>query len=63
MRFYEFKPLKPLTAAQQRVRAIQQQIEAGRRALAAERDRQRRAREQERSRRAAQQLSTVANKS
>jgi hypothetical protein len=52
MRFYEIKPTKPLTAQQQRVRAIQQQIEAGRRARAAERERQRRTRELERQRKA-----------
>lgn len=52
MRFCEFKPTKPLTAQQQRVRAIQQQIETGRRALAAERERQRRTRELERQRKA-----------
>lgn len=52
MRFYEIKPTKPLTAQQQRVRAIQQQIEAGRRALAAERERQHRTRELGRQRKA-----------
>jgi hypothetical protein len=57
MRFYEFKPVKPLTPQQQRVRSIQQQIEFGRKALAAERDRQRRAKELERQRKAAAKLS------
>jgi len=52
MRFYEFKPVKPLTPQQQRVRSVQQQIENGRKALSAERDRRRRARELERQRKA-----------
>lgn len=47
MRFYEFKTVKPLNPDQQRVRTLQQQVEAARRALAAERERQRRTSEQQ----------------
>lgn len=53
MRFYEIKTIKPLSAEQQRIRNLQQQIEQGRSALAAERERQRKQRETERRRRAA----------
>jgi hypothetical protein len=49
MRFYEFKTVKPLKPDQQRVRTLQQQVEAARRALAAERERQRRTRDQQRA--------------
>jgi uncharacterized protein YlxW (UPF0749 family) len=56
MRFYEFKPTKPLTPQQQRVRSLQQQIENGRKALNAERERQRRAKEVERQRKASAKL-------
>jgi hypothetical protein len=49
MRFYEFKTVKPLKPDQQRVRTLQQQVEAARRALAAERERQRRTSEQQRA--------------
>jgi uncharacterized protein YlxW (UPF0749 family) len=56
MRFYEIKTIKPLSPEQQRIRNLQQQIEQGRRALAAEREQQRRKRETERQRRAANKM-------
>jgi hypothetical protein len=56
MRFYEFKSIKPLSIEQQRIRNLQQQIENGRRTLAAERERQRRAKEHERQQRAVQSI-------
>jgi uncharacterized protein YlxW (UPF0749 family) len=59
MRFYEIKTIKPLSPEQQRIRNLQQQIEQGRRALAAEREQQRRKRETERQRRA--QANTVGS--
>jgi arsenate reductase-like glutaredoxin family protein len=58
MRFFEIqsiKPVKPLTPAQARLRSLKQQIENGKRALAAERERQSRQAELER-----QQKSTKA---
>lgn len=58
MRFFEIhsiKPVKPLTPAQARLRSLKQQIENGKRALAAERERQDRQAELER-----QQKSTKA---
>jgi uncharacterized protein YlxW (UPF0749 family) len=56
MRFYEIATVKPLTPQQQRIRSLQQQIEAGRRALAAERERQTRSKEMERQRKASSKL-------
>ena len=59
MRFYEFKtikPIKPLTPAQARIRALNQQQTRAKDALTAERDRQKQAKAQERVRTAQQAL-------
>jgi len=61
MRFYEIKsikPKKPLTLAQARIHALQQNVENGRKQLQAERERQRRQREAERQRNAIQKRYT-----
>jgi hypothetical protein len=63
MRFYEIKTIKPLSPEQQRIRNLQQQIEQGRRALAAEREQQRRKRETLRQQRAqARTVGSVGSK-
>jgi uncharacterized protein YlxW (UPF0749 family) len=59
MRFYEIQTIKPLSAEQQRIRNLQQQIEQGRSALAAERERQRKQREQKRRQRLAKTAGSV----
>jgi len=56
MRFHEIKTIKPLSPDKQRIRNLQQQIERGRQALAAERARQRRQRETQRQQRAADKM-------
>ena len=59
MRFYEFKtiqPIKPLTPAQARIRALKQQQTRAKDALTAERDRQKQAKAREQVQKAQQAL-------
>ncbi len=44
MRFFEFKPLKPLTPAQARIAALKRNVDNARNALKRERDNQKRQR-------------------
>jgi len=50
MRFFEFKPLKPLTPQQQRIKSLQTQKDNVSKQLKAERDRQKLQREIEKQR-------------
>ncbi len=59
MRFFEIKPIKPLTPEQQRIKNLRTQKQNIAKQLKAERDRQKRQRAQQRLAKAQQVMKTV----
>jgi hypothetical protein len=59
MRFFEIKPIKPLTPAQARVRALKLNVEKAKQAVDAERINQQRQKELERSRKRSLKLQQI----
>ncbi len=59
MKFFEIKPIKPLTSAQARVRALKLNVEKAKQAVDTERTNQQRQKELERSRKRSLKLQRI----